>query len=102
MGVFPTLSPSPLRSWHASDQVVLFNGAPYLPSVAVEYMQQAWSTFIVDPNNGLLSFGWQKYQGYGTKTLVDIFRNSNDLSHPIQLEDPTSFDASCAVLGQGL
>ncbi|CCA74757.1 related to esterase [Serendipita indica DSM 11827] len=102
MGVFPVLSPPPLRSWHGSDQIVLFNNTAGLPLLAVEYMQEAWSAFIVEPNDGLLSIGWKKYQGYGTKTLVDIFRNSTDLAHPIQLENPTLFDIKCAILEQGV
>ena len=69
---------------------------------ATDYLQKAWSTFIVNPDNGLLSLGWKKYKGPGTQTLVDIFRNSTDLQHPIQLEDPTSFDSKCAGLGIGL
>lgn len=88
MAIFPALSPPPLRAWHTSDQIVLFNPTPGVSTMATDYLRKAWSTFIVEPTNGLVSLGWKKYQGPGSKTLVDIFKNSTDLQHPIQLEDP--------------
>lgn len=102
MGIFPALSPPPLRAWHTTDQTVLFNSVPDVAPAATEYLQKAWSTFILNPDNGLTLLGWKKYKGPGTRTLVDIFRNSSNLQHPIQLEDPTSFDSRCASLGIGL
>lgn len=102
MAIFRALSPPPLRSWHASDQIVLFNAFPGLASAATEYLQKAWSAFVVNPSDGLLSLGWKKYNGPGSSTLVDIFNNSTDLQNPIQLEDPASFDSRCAGLGLGL
>ncbi|CAG7855284.1 Carboxylic ester hydrolase {ECO:0000256/RuleBase:RU361235} {ECO:0000256/RuleBase:RU361235} [Serendipita indica DSM 11827] len=85
MAIFRALSPPPLRSWHASDQIVLFNAFPGLASAATEYLQKAWSAFVVNPSDGLLSLGWKKYNGPGSSTLVDIFNNSTDLQNP----DPT-------------
>ena len=56
----------------------------------------------MDPSNGLASLGWKKYKGPGSETLVDLLKNTTDVQHPIQLEDPTSFDSGCAALGLGL
>ncbi|CAG7852957.1 Carboxylic ester hydrolase {ECO:0000256/RuleBase:RU361235} {ECO:0000256/RuleBase:RU361235} [Serendipita indica DSM 11827] len=102
MAIFPALSPPPLRAWHTSDQIVLFDVFPGLAPAATQYLQKAWTAFIVNPSNGLLSLGWKKYQGPGSNTLVDVLKNSTDLQHPIDLEDPTSFDSGCAALGLGL
>ncbi|KAG8798234.1 hypothetical protein FRC17_007528, partial [Serendipita sp. 399] len=108
---FPTISPPPLRAFHASDQLILFGtsggrspSAP--PPTALEqqatvYLQNAWSAFIRDPTNGLTTFGWPRYTGYSGQTLVDIFAN-NSVQNPIQTENPTLFDAPCAALGLGL
>ncbi|KAG9051778.1 hypothetical protein FS842_011040 [Serendipita sp. 407] len=103
LGIFPSLSPPPLRAWHASDQVILFGGIPTEPEAsATTYLQKAWSTFIVDPSNGLKQLGWPTYKGYSGKTLVDIFKNNNVQGNPIQTENPTAFDSGCAALGLGL
>ncbi|KAG8821373.1 hypothetical protein FRC19_007874 [Serendipita sp. 401] len=101
---FPTLSPPPLRAWHGSDQVVLFGDMTTEPErSAMVYLQKTWSTFIVDPTNGLKSqLGWPLYKGYQGTTLVDIFKNNDVSEHPIQVENPTVFDSGCAALGLGL
>ncbi|KAG8821374.1 hypothetical protein FRC19_007875 [Serendipita sp. 401] len=104
MAQFPSLSPPPLRAFHASDQIVLFGDMPTEPErSAMVYLQKAWSTFIVDPTNGLKSqLGWPLYKGYQGNTLVDVFKNNSVLEHPIQTENPTVFDSGCAALGLGL
>ncbi|KAG8808116.1 hypothetical protein FRC19_006116 [Serendipita sp. 401] len=101
---FPTLSPPPLRAWHGSDQIVLFGDMTTEPErSAMVYLQKAWSTFIVDPTNGLKSqLGWPLYKGYQGNTLVDIFKNNDVSEHPIQVENPSVFDSGCAALGLGL
>jgi carboxylesterase type B len=111
MAVFPTITPPPLRSGHAFELPILFSnygqglpGSPSpniteLESTASMYMQNAWSTFIKDPSNGLRKVGWPKYAGNnGGKTLVELF-SENNVQNPITLEDPRTFDAVCAQYG---
>jgi carboxylesterase type B len=105
MGVFPAVSPPPLRAYHSGELPILFDtveGAyPFttppteLENGATKYMEKAWAAFIADPANGLKSIGWPRYRGpSGGKTLVELFPNNN-VEKPILLEDPMKFDAAC-------
>ncbi|KAG8799863.1 hypothetical protein FRC17_007016, partial [Serendipita sp. 399] len=70
-----------------------------LEEQATVYLQNAFSAFIRDPANGLLTtVGWPRYTGTTGKTLIDIFPTSTP-QEPIQTENPAAFDAPCALFG---
>jgi carboxylesterase type B len=107
MGVFPSVSPPPLRAFHASELPILFdnvedeysftNPPTELENAATKYMEKAWAVFITDPANGLKSLAWPLYRGAsGEKTLVELFPDNN-VEHPILLKYPLKFDAGCAA-----
>ncbi|KAG8816753.1 hypothetical protein FRC17_000201 [Serendipita sp. 399] len=111
LGQFPTISPPPLRAFHAADLLILLGTsqgrAPNAPpptaleQQATAYLQNAYSAFISNPANGLLALGWPRYAGYVGFTLVDIFRDNN-VQVPVLRENPTEFDAACPLLSFAL
>ncbi|KAE8150662.1 carboxylesterase [Aspergillus avenaceus] len=89
-------------AYHGSDLAMLFGTAEEisgLPNSREEerfsqYMRSAWVAFARDPVNGLVKFGWPRYDP-DDKTLVGLaYQNSTSA----QLFIPTPFETACAAL----
>ncbi|KAH6910326.1 carboxylesterase [Coprinopsis sp. MPI-PUGE-AT-0042] len=116
-GVFPNISIDQyLRAYHVADIRMVFGTyfnskiPPTLDQIALSnHMQRAWVDFARNPETGLVSSGWPKYDGIG-KNLVLLgnranaggasFTNGTLVDRPCTSERQTELGAISAQLGQ--
>ncbi|KAF2010253.1 alpha/beta-hydrolase [Aaosphaeria arxii CBS 175.79] len=82
-GQFPNLNPVEwLGAYHSSELPIIFNTSNLLgPNTdnelaTVEYLQGAWLSFVRDPENGLINYGWPLYNET-TESLVQLGLEGN-------------------------
>jgi len=98
MGVFPNVAIAPYAgSYHAAEISLIFNTMPATPPMTsdedrtAKYIRGAWSSFAKDPENGLTSYGWPKYDPT-QDTLIRIAYNNTEGPNLI---NPYRYDADC-------
>ncbi|KIJ50906.1 hypothetical protein M422DRAFT_244855, partial [Sphaerobolus stellatus SS14] len=102
-GIFPDIShQSDLRAFHSSEIPIVFgtyNLSPFGPPTSAEitlssYVQGAWVAFARDPVNGLVNFGWPRYNPV-TNSLVLLGNSANQSG--VTFTNGLTYDLGCGV-----
>jgi len=106
-GIFSDISHQPdLRAFHAADIPIVFGtygfspfGPPTNNEIALsKYVQAAWVAFAKDPQNGLVNYGWPRYNPL-TNSLA-VLGNSVNQSGVI-FENGATYDLGCVASEAG-
>ncbi|KAF8521203.1 carboxylesterase [Hysterangium stoloniferum] len=102
--VFPDLTNNrpDLHAYHASEIPIVFgtyNSSAFSPAATAaeislsKYVQSAWVAFARDPTNGLVNFGWPKYNP-STASVARLGSTGNQTG--VVFAPTTMFDSGCS------